>query len=151
MMGKVKEIGIIQRIVVDAEIADEIEWLNEQGVRTEGSCSGHGEELPTAMITPSSVERARKLGYMPRMKNNGLFEMTLLGLKGERKTDYLERARKCLNHPDRIPPETVVAYALLDIAESLRTIAGETLVPTGLDELDIQRIGEWIRDHANHS
>ena len=69
---------ITQRITVDAEIADEIVWLNEQGVRTEGSCAAHGETAATAMITASSVERARGLGYAPAyVGGNDLFEMEL--------------------------------------------------------------------------
>jgi len=58
-----KEITIRQRVTVDAEIADEIAWLNEQGVRTEACCSGHGQEPPHALIKPSSASRAEELGY----------------------------------------------------------------------------------------
>jgi len=58
-------VTITQRIDLDTEIADEIVWLNQQGVRTESSCSGHGTAHPTAMIKPSSVERAKELGYTP--------------------------------------------------------------------------------------
>ena len=53
------EVVITQRITVDSEIADEIVALNAAGVRTEGSCSGHGITKPTAMITPSSAEPAQ--------------------------------------------------------------------------------------------
>ena len=60
-----QEIIIEQRISVDAEIADEIRWLNSRGVHTESSCSGHGQLVPSAAIAPSSVERARELGYEP--------------------------------------------------------------------------------------
>ena len=80
---KVIEITITQRISVDAEIADEIVWLNQQGVRTEGSCSGHGSAKPTAMIIPSNAKRAEELGYAPRYcEGPGYFEITLQG------TDY---------------------------------------------------------------
>jgi len=73
-------VTITQRLEVDAEIADEIVWLNEQGVRTEGCCSGHGETLATAMIKPSSVARAKELGYAPwHIVDLGLFEIKLHG------------------------------------------------------------------------
>ena len=74
------EVVITQRISVDSEIADEIVALNAAGVRTEGSCSGHGIAKPTAMIKPSSVERARELGYQPWfIEDIGLFEIKLGG------------------------------------------------------------------------
>ena len=73
-------VTITQSILVDADIADEIVWLNEQGVRTEGSCSGHGMDLPTAMIKPSSAEQAKELGYVPWfVEDVGLFEIKLRG------------------------------------------------------------------------
>ena len=71
-------VTITQQIKVDAEIADEIVWLNQEGVRTEGSCSGHGIARPTAMIKPSSVEKAKQLGYTPwHIEDLGLFEIKL--------------------------------------------------------------------------
>jgi len=60
-----KLIAITPQIWVDAEIAAEIQWLNSRGVRTEGSCSGHGKAPPNAIIKPSSAARARELGYEP--------------------------------------------------------------------------------------
>jgi hypothetical protein len=69
---------ITQQIEVDAEIANEIIWLNHQGVRTESSCSGHGNVRPTALITPSSKARAEELGYIPEyMEDLGYFKLTL--------------------------------------------------------------------------
>ena len=73
-------VTITQRIEVDSEIADEIVWLNQEGIRTEGSCSGHGIAKPTAMIKPSSVEKAKELGYTPwHIEDLGLFEIKLRG------------------------------------------------------------------------
>jgi hypothetical protein len=78
----VTEIIVKRRIIVDDEIADEIRWLNEQGVYTEGSCSGHGKERPTAAIKPSSRSRAEELGYEPIYKpHTALFEIELQGEK----------------------------------------------------------------------
>ena len=74
------EVVISQRITVDSEIADEIVWLNANGVRTEGSCSGHGIVKPTAMIKPSSADKARELGYTPWLVEDlGLYEIKLRG------------------------------------------------------------------------
>ena len=73
-------VTITQQVEVDADIADEIVWLNEEGVRTEGSCSGHGEAWATALITPSSAEKARELGYEPSYIDElGLFTINLGG------------------------------------------------------------------------
>jgi hypothetical protein len=68
------EIEIVQKIKVDDCIADEIQMLNREGVRTEGCCCGYlncGAEqvslnnYPSALIKPSSVNRAKELGYEP--------------------------------------------------------------------------------------
>lgn len=73
-------VAITQRINVDAGIEDEIAWLNSEGVRTEGSCRGDDNTPPHALIKPSSVEKARLLGYLPRyMEELGLFEIRLHG------------------------------------------------------------------------
>ncbi len=85
------QMTISQYIVVDTEIADEVYWLNERGVRTEASCSGHGEEEPKALIKPSSVELAEELGYKPieyflaNGNPSGYFEIQLRGTT----SDYL--------------------------------------------------------------
>ena len=74
-----QEIIIEQRISVDIEIADEIRWLNKMGVRTEGSCSGHGQLAPSAVITPSDVGYALQLGYVPVFDN----DIWVIELRGE--------------------------------------------------------------------
>lgn len=80
--GDTVEIEIIQCIRVDRCIAEEIRWLNAQGVRTEGCCCGHGKAPATAMIAPGSAERATALGYEPVYKADvGLWEIRLK--KGE--------------------------------------------------------------------
>ena len=69
------EVVIFRQIMVDEAIADEIVNLNDQGVVTEGSCQG---PPPVAMIRPSSVEKARALGYCPVYQGDvGLFEIEL--------------------------------------------------------------------------
>lgn len=70
-------------VKVDACIADEIQWLNNQGVITLGSCCGHGKagkveewenafgtwkgyvNPPIALIKEKSVELVKKMGYRP--------------------------------------------------------------------------------------
>lgn len=71
-------ITVPRRITVDAEIADEIYWLNEHGISTVGCCSGHGKSVPTALITPSSVEAAEAMSYHPEYQGDtGLFQIRL--------------------------------------------------------------------------
>ena len=77
-----------QEVLVDACIADEIQWLNDIGVITLGSCCSHGWagklyewdappetgknivwrthlSPPTVLLKEESVELARKHGYLP--------------------------------------------------------------------------------------
>lgn len=76
--GDLVEIKITQRIRVDRCIADEIRVLNAQGVRTEGCCCGHGQGEPSALIKPSSMVRAKALGYEPRYRSDvELYEIRL--------------------------------------------------------------------------
>lgn len=79
MSRQTRTIAITQEIIVDSEIADEIQWLNSRGVRTEASCSGHGEYPPHALIKPSSVARATELGYIPLVGPGELFQIELCG------------------------------------------------------------------------
>ena len=99
------EIVITQRITVDSEIADEIVWLNANDVRTEGSCSGHGIVKPTALIKPSSADKARELGYTPWLVDDlGLYEIKLRGQVPEPAIaceDYLPASGW---HPGHTPP-----------------------------------------------
>lgn len=76
-----REVVIEQRVKVDACIADEIVRLNKEGVRTEGCCCGHGKGPGAALILPSSVKRARELGYEPQEYENGLFQIWLKSCK----------------------------------------------------------------------
>jgi hypothetical protein len=79
--GEMVEIEITQRIKVDACVANEIKRLNSLGVRTEGSCCGHGQQKPSAIIRPSGVKTAEELGYVPVYREDtGNFEM---GLRSE--------------------------------------------------------------------
>jgi transcriptional regulator with XRE-family HTH domain len=72
--GKV-EVILPRRVMVDASIAPEIVWLNHCGVITESSCQG---PPAMALIKPSSVERAKELGYEPEyLADVGLFEIRL--------------------------------------------------------------------------
>lgn len=50
-------------VPIDVCIATEIGrlWLN--GIVTLGSCCGHGQMLPTVVVTLESVQRMRALGY----------------------------------------------------------------------------------------
>ena len=69
------EVVLCRRVMVDEAITDEIVLLNDLGIVTEGSCQG---PPPVAMIRPSSVEKARDLGYCPAYQEDvGLFEIEL--------------------------------------------------------------------------
>jgi hypothetical protein len=65
---------------VDDDIAAEILWLNRQGVRTVGSCSGHGQTAPSALIRNSSAGRAEELGYAPELDESGYHSILLKGV-----------------------------------------------------------------------
>lgn len=52
-------------VPVDACIADEVQFLNDAGVWTLGSCCGHGSYPPHVIIAKESVELAKRLGYNP--------------------------------------------------------------------------------------
>ncbi|HJW74820.1 MAG TPA: hypothetical protein VJ787_04010 [Thermoleophilia bacterium] len=68
--GTEKTIQITQTITVDACIAAEIVALNAAGVRTVGSCCGHGKGPSLALLAPSSYARAQELGYYPQWVGN---------------------------------------------------------------------------------
>lgn len=70
------EIEITQRILVDRCIAEEIKWLNSQGVRTESCCCGHGKSISNALIKPSFINKAKELGYNPILFNE-LYKINL--------------------------------------------------------------------------
>jgi hypothetical protein len=86
--GTYKKVRVInnqnnKEILVDACIADEIQWLNDQGIFTLGCCCGHGqagkivewenaygkwkghEEPPHVLIDEKSADSAKILGYRP--------------------------------------------------------------------------------------
>lgn len=76
-------VEITQRIRVDQCIADEIFWLNANGVRTEGCCCGHGKREADAVITPGSVQRANELGYNAEyVESSGFYRILLKGRDG---------------------------------------------------------------------
>ena len=60
-----RNVVLTREVGIDEEIADEIVWLNKQGVRTVESCSDHGEHKPVAWIHGNDYEQAVKLGYKP--------------------------------------------------------------------------------------
>lgn len=69
------QITLTRHVMVDAAIAPEIVWLNSQGIETAGCCAG---PPATALIMPSSAERARELGYEPEYREAiRLFEIEL--------------------------------------------------------------------------
>jgi hypothetical protein len=61
--GTNRKIVIEQEIVVDSCIADEIVWLNKNGVFTINCCCGHGKSESEAIIVNSCFEKAEKMGY----------------------------------------------------------------------------------------
>lgn len=89
LYGTLKYVDIInsrqneKRVVVDACIADEIQYLNKMGIITLGCCCNHGisgqitewennlgkwkqrSEPPNALIDEKSISFAKGLGYRP--------------------------------------------------------------------------------------
>lgn len=87
--GVYKEVVILsnlkqsKRVLVDACIADEIQWLNDNGVITLNSCCGHGnagipiytnnktekikeyQSPPIVLISKQSIAVAKNLEYKP--------------------------------------------------------------------------------------
>lgn len=53
-------------VPVDACIADEVQYLNDKGVWTLGSCCGHGEGHPHCLIAKESEDLVIDLGYDPQ-------------------------------------------------------------------------------------
>lgn len=105
LYGNYKWVNVIhpreKKVAVDACIADEIQRLNVDGIKTVGSCCGHGkaghiteykngfgewkerEYPPHVLIVIESAELARQLGYKPYPyfysdgTNNGVLIMPL--------------------------------------------------------------------------
>lgn len=72
------EIVVVRHIQVDRCIAERVRQLNDQGIWTEASCCGHGKCSPSALIRPSSVVKAKELGYNPiYVQDIGLFEIQI--------------------------------------------------------------------------
>lgn len=70
-----QEIIITRKINVDDCIAQEIVWLNSVGVYTEGCCCGHGVSSPSAVIKPTSKDRAIELGYDTYFDDNWIIKL----------------------------------------------------------------------------
>lgn len=66
-LNRPREVSGRIMVPVDACIADEVQFLNDAGVWTLGSCCGHGKKdcFPHVIIAKESVERAKELGYSP--------------------------------------------------------------------------------------
>lgn len=72
---KTIEVTLSHRVEVDAVIAQEVVWINSQGVVTVSSCQG---PPATALILPSSAKRALEIGYFPVYQEDiGLFQFDL--------------------------------------------------------------------------
>jgi hypothetical protein len=75
--GADRTVQIVQTISVDACIADEIVALNAAGVHTINCCCGHGRGPSKAIIKPSSVSRARELGYSPVLETESEWSIVI--------------------------------------------------------------------------
>lgn len=65
-LNKPRESGRI-RVPIDSCIASEVQYLNNMGVVTLGSCCGHGvdDHPPHVLIENDSVNLIEQLGYFP--------------------------------------------------------------------------------------
>ncbi len=68
--GITRRVTIEQRIVVDSCLARAVIALNHAGVRTTGSCCGHGKGAGSITITSSSIQTAIELGLAVRVPRN---------------------------------------------------------------------------------
>jgi hypothetical protein len=80
--GTLKEVTISPKpfkVKVDSCIADEIVWLNSQGVYTANSCCGHGEDKSIALIYTNhgSIQKAIELGYEPKPFSDMFWQIKL--------------------------------------------------------------------------
>jgi len=71
-------------IYVDSCIADEVQLLNDKGVKTMGCCCGHGQGdyPPECLIDDSSADLCKELGYdvhkyTPSHTESGILEIWL--------------------------------------------------------------------------
>ena len=72
---KTIEVTLSHRVEVDAVIAQEIVFMNSQGVVTVSSCQG---PPAIALILPSSMKRVEEIGYFPVYQEDiGLFQVDL--------------------------------------------------------------------------
>ncbi len=53
-----------ERVSVDACLAEEVEHLWEQGIRTTGCCCGHGVELGFIEVVEDDVPAMESMGYV---------------------------------------------------------------------------------------
>jgi hypothetical protein len=107
-------------------VAKEIQWLNAEGVRTEGSCCGHGNTPAVATIKPSSAQRAKELGYDPEYQNDiGLFSIILRS----------ERTAKCRLKKQREETEksALIEQMCIAFADSQNKSAGRRILNAWCD------------------
>lgn len=53
-----------ERVTVDECLADEIENLWDNGIKTTGCCCGHGRLLGYISVTEDSIPMMKKMGYV---------------------------------------------------------------------------------------
>lgn len=93
--GTLKEVLITPKpfkVKIDKCVADEIVWLNSQGVYTANCCCGHGDENPQVLIYTNhgSISRAEELGYYPKPFSDMLWIMQMKGENFNKEVFYSE-------------------------------------------------------------
>jgi hypothetical protein len=67
---------------IDRCIMDEIKYLWSKGIRTYGSCCGHGKLVPMVNVHDDDIDKMVEMGYIGGINKHGAATFTLKSLNG---------------------------------------------------------------------
>lgn len=62
---------------VDSCIAEEVQRLNNVGIKTVGCCCGHGKQEPTVLVLEESLNEMKEMGYLCEAYSEGTYNCIL--------------------------------------------------------------------------